>query len=152
MKYQRGVYAVEFAIVGSIFLLLLFSIIEVSRLMYTYNVLHEASRRAARIAVVCQIGDTDIKTMGLFNGENLIPNLTTENLNISYLDESANVATGIDIVLVRADIVNYQHHFLVPGLSRVINSPTFSTYLPRESLGVYHVNEEDLNSGFIDCN
>ena len=152
MKYQRGVYAVEFAIVAGIFFILLFAIIEVGRLMYTYNVLHEASRRAARIAVVCRIDDTDIKTMALFDGANLIPNLTTANLSISYLDEFGNVATGIDIVLVRADIANYQHQFLVPGLSRVINSPTFSAYLPRESLGVYHVEEEDPGSGFIDCN
>ena len=152
MKYQRGVYAVEFAIVAGIFFMLLFAIIEVGRLMYTYNVLHEASRRAARIAVVCQIDDTDIKTMALFNGANLIPNLTTANLSISYLDEFGNAATGIGIVLVRADIANYQHQFLVPGLSRGINSPTFSAYLPRESLGVYHVEEEDPGSGFIDCN
>jgi len=152
MRYQRGVYAVEFAIVAGIFLMLLFAIIEVGRLMYTYNVLHEASRRAARIAVVCQMTDTDIKNMGLFNGANLIPNLSPANLTISYLDKEGDEATGVAIVLVRAEIANYQHEFLVPGLYRVINSPTFSTYLPRESLGVYHVEDEDPGSGYIDCN
>ncbi|WP_299792526.1 TadE/TadG family type IV pilus assembly protein [uncultured Shewanella sp.] len=152
MRYQRGVYAVEFAIVAGVFMILLFAIIEVGRLMYTYNVLHEASRRAARIAVVCQIADTDIKSMGLFNGAELIPNLTPANLTISYLDSEGNDATGIGIKLVRAEIANYQHEFLVPGLYRVINSPTFTTYLPRESLGVYHVEDEDPGSGYIDCN
>ncbi|WP_076411321.1 TadE/TadG family type IV pilus assembly protein [Shewanella sp. UCD-KL12] len=152
MKYQKGVYAVEFAIVGGFFLFLLFAIIEVGRLMFTYNVLHEASRRAARIAVVCQIDDTDISNMALFYGANLIPNLSPSNLTISYLDEAGNTATGIDIALVRADISNYQHQFLVPGLARVINSPTFTTFLPRESLGVYHVDDEDPGSGYIDCN
>lgn len=152
MKYQRGLYAVEFAIVGGLFLMLLFAIIEVGRMMYTYNVLHEASRRAARIAVVCQVNDMDIKSMALFNGNNLIPNLTNANLTISYLDEEGNDATGTDIDLVRAEIVNYQHEFLIPGLSRVMNSPTFSTYLPRESLGVYHVEDVDPGSGYIDCN
>ncbi|ABV36977.1 conserved hypothetical protein [Shewanella sediminis HAW-EB3] len=152
MRFQRGVYAVEFAIVAGVFLMLLFAIIEVGRLMYTYNVLHEASRRAARIAVVCQVTDTDIKNMGLFNGIDLIPNLTPANLTISYLDNEGDEATGMAIVLVRAEIANYQHEFLVPGLYRVINSPTFSTYLPRESLGVYHVEDEDPGSGYIDCN
>jgi len=152
VKYQRGLYAVEFAIVGGLFLMLLFAIIEVGRMMYTYNVLHEASRRAARIAVVCQTTDLDVKNMALFNGDNLIPNLTDANLTISYLDEEGNDATGTDIDLVRAEIVNYQHEFLIPGLSRVMNSPTFSTYLPRESLGVYHVDDEDPGSGYIDCN
>ncbi len=152
MKYQRGIYAVEFAIVGGFFLFLLFAIIEVGRMMFTYNVLHEASRRAARIAVVCQVDDTDISNMALFYGANLIPNLTPANLSISYLDETGNTATGIDIVLVKASISNYQHQFLVPGIARVINSPTFTTFLPRESLGVYHVDDDDTGSGYIDCN
>ncbi|AQS35941.1 TadE-like protein [Shewanella psychrophila] len=152
MRFQKGVYAVEFALVGGFFLILLFAIIEVGRLMYTYNVLHEASRRAARIAVVCQVSDTDIGHMALFYGADLIPNLTTANLSISYLDELGNAATGTNIAMVRADISNYQHQFLVPGMSRAISSPTFSTYLPRESLGVYHVDDEDPGSGYIDCN
>lgn len=152
MRYQKGVYAVEFAIVGGVFLLLLFAVIEVGRLMYTFNVLHEASRRAARLAVVCQIEDSDISNMALFYDSKLIPNLSSGNLTITYIDESGNTATGTNIVLIRADISNYQHDFLIPGFAQVINSPTFTTYLPRESLGVYHVDEDDPGSGFIDCN
>ncbi|RTR38871.1 pilus assembly protein [Shewanella canadensis] len=151
MRYQRGVYAVEFAIVGGLFLMLLLAMLEVGRLMYTYNVLHEASRRAARIAVVCIINDVDIQTMGLFDGVELVPNLTNANLIINYVDTAGDTASGIDIAMVRADIVNYQHQFLIPGFDRIISSPTFTTTLPRESFGVYPVGSSG-KSGLIDCN
>ena len=134
----------EFAIVGSIFLLLLFSIIEIGRLLYTYNVLHEASRRAARLAVVCQV-DSDITNISLFKGAKLIPNLTASNLSITYRDLNGSITTGNDIDMVRAEIINYQHQFLLPGLSLLLNSPNFTTNLPRESLGVYR-------GGTTNCN
>ncbi|WP_299804714.1 TadE/TadG family type IV pilus assembly protein [uncultured Shewanella sp.] len=144
----RGVYAVEFSIVASVFFLFLFSSIEVGRLLYTYNVLHEAARRAARIAVVCQVS-TDIRAKALFNGANLVPNLTNNNLSITYLQLDGSNATdlvyGSDIRLIRAEIINYQHQFLVPGLTQTLNSPTFSATLPRESLGVFKGGTSDCS-------
>ncbi|PKG73781.1 pilus assembly protein TadE [Shewanella sp. GutCb] len=140
MRRIRGIYAIEFSIVASIFFILLFSAIEVGRLLYTYNVLHEATRRAARIAVVCLITD-DTRILGLFNGALLVPNLGIDNLEIRYLDidgtDSIDFTYGSDIKLVRAEIKNYQHQFIVPGLSITLNSPTFASTLPRESLGVF---------------
>lgn len=136
MKPQKGVYTVEFAIVAGVFFILLFSAIEVGRLIYTYNVLQEASRRAARLAIVCQTS-TNIDSLALFNGANLVPNLTADNLDISYLDRGGLAATGADIELVKAEIKNYQHEFWVPGLRMTLNSPVFTTTLPRESLGVF---------------
>ena len=44
---QRGVAAVEFALVVIIFLTLLFGIIELARSMYVFNTLKEVTRRAA---------------------------------------------------------------------------------------------------------
>ncbi|MCE9685376.1 pilus assembly protein [Shewanella sp. AS16] len=139
MKQHKGIYMVEFSIVAGVFFLLLFGAIEVGRLLYTYSVLQEASRRAARLAVVCH-PSTDIDNLALFNGAELVPNLGPSNLVIRYLDKNGNDASapdGSDIYLVRAEIRNYQHQFLVPGLYRTLNSPTFFTTLPRESLGVF---------------
>lgn len=135
MKKQRGVFAVEFALVGGVFLLLLFSVLEIGRLLFTWNVLNEASRRAARLAVVCQEGAA-INTLALFNGAQIVPNLGPENLTISYLTLNGEVTTGVDIDLVRAEITNYQHQLLIPGVMMTLNSPSFATTLPRESLGV----------------
>ncbi|ABZ76836.1 TadE family protein [Shewanella halifaxensis HAW-EB4] len=149
MKHIRGVYAIEFSIVASVFFLVLFSAIEVGRLLYTYNVLHEAARRAARIAVVCQVS-SDIHSQALFNGANLVPNLTNDNLIISYLRLDGTVIEDLVndrgfIRLVRAEVTNYQHQFLVPGLTQTLNSPTFSATLPRESLGVFKGGTSDCS-------
>ncbi|QSX29648.1 TadE/TadG family type IV pilus assembly protein [Shewanella cyperi] len=146
MKKQRGIYVVEFAIVGGVFFVLLFSALEIGRLFYTYSVLQEASRRAARLATVCY-PTTDIDQLALFNGANLIPNLSASNLYFLYLKKDGTAATapdGSDIDLVKAEIRDYRHQFLVPGLYRTLNSPVFSSTLPRESLGVYP-------GGITDC-
>jgi hypothetical protein len=47
---QRGVAAVEFALVAVIFLILLFGILELARSMYLLNTLKEVTRRAANAA------------------------------------------------------------------------------------------------------
>jgi Flp pilus assembly protein TadG len=53
---QRGVAAVEFALVAVVFFTLLFGIIEFARAMYIFNTLQEVTRRAAAAAV-----NTDFK-------------------------------------------------------------------------------------------
>ncbi|WP_076542203.1 TadE/TadG family type IV pilus assembly protein [Shewanella sp. UCD-KL21] len=136
MKRVKGIYSVEFAIVAGVFFLLLFSAIEVGRLLYTYSVLQEASRRAARLAIVCQ-PITNIDNLALFNGAKLVPNLSAANLDISYLSRTGTPVTGADIELVKAEIKDYQFNFWIPGLSINLNSPVFTTILPRESLGVF---------------
>lgn len=51
-RSQRGTFAVEFAIVFPVVLLLLFGIIELARLMYMFNTLQDSTRRAAFLASV----------------------------------------------------------------------------------------------------
>jgi Flp pilus assembly protein TadG len=53
---QRGVAAVEFALIAVVFFTLLFGIIEFARAMYIFNTLQEVTRRAAAAAV-----NTDFK-------------------------------------------------------------------------------------------
>lgn len=144
-----GVYTVEFAIVGSLFFLLFFAAIEIARLMFTWNVLTEVSRRGARLATVCNILEspgvdnqsiiqpTGVASLSSFDGKNMLPNLNANNLQISYLKLNGTQASNFtDIVLVRVEIINYQHELIIPGMSIILNSPSFSTTLPRESLGV----------------
>jgi Flp pilus assembly protein TadG len=157
---QKGVYAVEFAIVGSLFFVLFFAVIEFARVMFTWDVLTEVSRRGARLATVCHVQrqSTDVTSLdfrlinaaatpndvlaaAIFSDADddakMIPNLTPENIKISYLDYAGNTATTFaQISLVRAEIINYQHSMFIPFFSITLNSPSFSTTLPRESLGV----------------
>jgi hypothetical protein len=142
-RRQSGVYTVEFAIVGSLFFFLLLAVIEVGRLLYTWNVLTEASRRSARLATVCDLDQINIEapaslmSAALFNDQNIIQNLTSDNLELDYLTLAGEPAVEFnDIALVRASIVNYQHQMLIPGLELTLNSPSFSSTLYRESLGV----------------
>ncbi len=67
----------------------------------------------------------------------LMPGFSDANLTVNYLDkEGLNSIGWGDIHLVRADISNYQHEFLVPGFTVTLTSPNFASILPRESLGV----------------
>jgi len=139
-------YAVEFAIVGSLFFLFIFAVIEIARLFFVWNVLTEVTRRGARLATVCYFDTTnvtafdDMVSTSLFNDQTMIPNLSSANLQIQYLkSDGAQALTAIDasfIHFVKVDIVNYQHQLLIPGLVLTLDSPTFSTTLPSESLGV----------------
>lgn len=142
-KRQSGIYAIEFAIYGSLFFVLLFAILELGRLFFVWNVLTEATRRGARLATVCHLDQTavtaytDMLNTALFNNVTITPNLSSANLNIDYLGLNGTPATDFNSIrLVRATITNYQHQLLIPGLAMTLNSPSFSTTLPRESLGV----------------
>lgn len=143
---QQGLYAVEFAIIGSLFFLLLFAVLEIGRLFFVWNVLTEVTRRGARLATVCYLDTSsivafdDMISTALFNDNAIIPNLSSSNLQIHYLmDDGTQVLSSVDanfINFVKVDIINYQHQLLIPGLFLTLDSPSFSTTLPSESLGV----------------
>ena len=151
-KNKKGVYSVEFAIVAAVFFILLFAVIECARLMYTWNVLTEVSRRSARLATVCQVSTasspfspTSPAVLNAATFDQSLIRITPENVDISYLNFNGAAATSFaEIRLVRAEIVNYQHSLLIPFFFITLNSPSFSTTLPAESLGV-------TRYGYTDC-
>jgi len=138
IKKQRGLFAVEFAIVGAVFLTAMFMVIEFGRVLYTWNVLDEITRRGARLAAVCPIGS------GIFDRSSLLPDLEEGHLKISYLraDGSAipspdaeNPTLGNEIVFVRAEINEYEYQAVFP-INLLFVAPAFETTHPAESLGV----------------
>ena len=54
---QTGTTTVEFAIIASVMFMILFGVIEFGRVMFTANALAESTRRGARLAAVCPVGD-----------------------------------------------------------------------------------------------
>lgn len=147
MNRQAGVTTVEFAIIGALMLVMLFSVIEVGRAMFVLNALGESTRRAARMATVCPINDPAIKEVGLFNapgggtGTRIIGGLTDANFALEYLDGSGNVVASPaanfgQIQFVRTRIVGFQHQMLIPFMNYLFTTPEFATTLRRESLGV----------------
>jgi hypothetical protein len=143
---QGGLYIVEFAIVGFAALLILFGSLEVARMMFTVNVLEEATRRGARVAAVCTLNNPAIAEATIFSNDgatsSILPNLTPANVDIQYLSGTgapiADTSGGnyYDIEFVRVQIVNYEHTMILPGLDLTFETRGYPTTIPRESLGV----------------
>ncbi|HEY0721815.1 MAG TPA: TadE family protein [Gammaproteobacteria bacterium] len=147
IRSQRGAHTVEFAVVGSMFFVLLFAAIEFGRLMFVWNTLDETSRRGARVAAVCPINSAAIKRVALFDtpgssgSSPLLPDLSEANIYIDYLDAAGTslsdpASSYLDIAYVRSSVINYHHHLIIPFFTQELVLPPFTTVLPRESLGV----------------
>ena len=140
-RRQSGLATVEFAVVAAAFLVILFGAIEMSRLLFTWNALGAITQRGARLAAVCPPDDPAVRRVAAFRGagdaSGLLPGLSEENLEISYLDEHlADTGGAFPIRFVRARIVDYRHRAIIPFVSgTLLPSPEFSTTLPAESLG-----------------
>ncbi len=144
---QKGTSTVEFAIVGALFFTVLFGVAEVARALYVWNALAEATRRGARIAAVCPVNHSAIRRVAVFDnatgGGNspVVGGLNSGNIRLEYVDANGVVVADpvgnfSQIRYVRVAIVGYQHRFLVPFFSRLMNVPPLETTLPRESLGI----------------
>lgn len=141
MKRQRGTSTVEFALVATLFFILLFGVIEFGRLFFVWNTLNEGTRRGARVAAVSAMNDGAIANVAIFNspsgsGTPVLPGLDTGNVEVVYLDENGAVTTSAAAVrFVQVAITGYQHSFMVPLVYSTFTVPEFRTTLPRESLG-----------------
>ena len=132
---QRGAAIVEFAIVVMLFFALLVGIVEMGRVLFTWNSAVEATRRGARMAVVTNPGNA----AAIRNEMRVImPDLADGQISITYQPNGCTVA---DCDYVTVGIVSYTVTPLLipPVLGGVpiglLALPPFSTTLTRESLG-----------------
>jgi hypothetical protein len=144
---MRGVYVVEFAVVGLLLFILLFGALEMGRLLFTVNTLNESVRRGARLAVVCNIQDPEILRKAVFANTSstvstLIGNLDTTDLVLRYFDQNGAQITDpspsggfSQIRFVQVSIENFPFHLMIPVLGGDILLQPFRALLPRESLG-----------------
>jgi Flp pilus assembly protein TadG len=137
---QRGLAAVEFAIVGSVLFMVLFGVLEFGRALFVANALAESTRRGARVAAICPVGDARPAQVAIFaNGDGvsgIAPTLTI----VSYLDQAGAtladpMANYASINYVRVRIVGYTQQMLIPYAMTSFLMPQFSATLPIESLG-----------------
>lgn len=160
IKTQRGAAMVEFAIIASLFFMILFGIIEFGRAFFTYNTLVEATRRGARVAAVCPASTdaiTMVKQATIFNATpgdtetTGLLGLTTADIKVSYLPADANPSESITtplaansatydtIAFVQVEILNLNNsniiNLIIPGVSVAFPVPPIVTTLPSESLG-----------------
>jgi Flp pilus assembly protein TadG len=137
MKKIRGSYMVEFAIVGSLLMMLLFGCLEFGLVTFSMAALNEGTRRAARLAAVCPLNDPKITSAVNFMGVYGFNPAT--NVLVSYLDASGATLTAPTVgtvYYVEVQVQNYTIPLVIPGLSQSITSPSFAVTLPAESLGL----------------
>lgn len=141
---QTGTTTVEFAIVASVMFVLVFGVIEFGRALFVANALDESTRRGARLAAVCPVGDPMPAQTAILAGADgvsmISPDLTVANVAIAYLDVNgapvANPAINLAAIrYVRTSIVNYQQQMLIPFIMPSFLMPSFAATLPAESLG-----------------
>lgn len=122
---QSGAAAVEFAVVGAVFFVMLLGAIEMSRLLWTWNAAGEATRLGARMAVVCDLNDPAIKT----RMRSMLAALESEHITLTYLP---NGCTDANCQTVRVTLAGYTHQPIIPFVPMSIPIPPFQTTLPRE--------------------
>lgn len=93
---QRGVVAVEAGILATVFFLLVFGIIEIARLMFLWNTLSAATRRAATaVAAAPLAGDhSALLDAAAFDGVPLTdPQIGGSHLRVAYLNTAREPVT-----------------------------------------------------------
>jgi Flp pilus assembly protein TadG len=136
VKNERGAALVEFAIGATVFLTVMFCVIEFGRALWTHNALSDAARRGARYAVNHPATDADaVKNVVVYGDpaggtKPLVDSLTTSNVQVQYTN------FGLAQGTVSVKIVNYQFQFVLPVVSTTINMPAYNTTLTGENAGL----------------
>lgn len=125
---QSGAAAVEFAIVASVFLVLIIGMMEMGRMLFYWNAAVEATRLGARTAAVCDVNAAIIKTK-MHAMLNVLP---ASAITVSYTPPACTVQ-DCKYVTVSIDsgvsVATY-----IPGVPLALTLPAMSTTLPRESM------------------
>lgn len=144
---QKGAETVEFAMIALLFFAFLFAIIEFSRALFVWNALTEATRRGARMAVICPFGSPRPAQVALFGDYKgalvetspIIAGLKPHMVNVSYFKDDGITPTADQTLIkfAQVSIKDYTHTLIIPlGWGGTIGAPEFKTTLPTESLGV----------------
>ena len=142
---ERGAALVEFAIAATVFLTVMFAVIEFGRILWVHNALTDAARRGARYAVFqcnptqasCPGSGTSIdriKKVVVYGDPNggtqpLLENMTTSNVTVSYSNFALDGGT------VTVGIQNYKFNVVLPLIVKSVDMPNYTTTLTGENAG-----------------
>jgi Flp pilus assembly protein TadG len=134
MKGQRGVAAVEFALVSAIFFTMLLGVIEMGRLLWTWNAATEATRLGARIAIVCDPYTS--KAMIVDHMRTRLPTLEEGKVIITYQGQNPpaddNMCDSGNCKAVNVKLTGYTHDTIIPFVPLSLTLPPFSTTQRKE--------------------
>ncbi len=135
-KNERGSTLVEFAIGATVFLTVMFAVMEFGRALWVHNALSDAARRGARYAVVNSAADVNkVKNVVVYGDPDggtkpLVDNLSAANVNVTYSNFGLSDGTAT------VKITNYQFQFVIPIVSTAIQMSSYATTLTAESAGL----------------
>lgn len=138
---EQGAALVEFAIVATVFLTVMFGVIEFGRMFWTHNALRDAARNGVRYAAIRKndaAGMQAVKNMVVYGNPNpaagaqpIVPGLSTSNVSLEYQNYGGVLLSSRATV----SITNYQFQFSVPLVGGTMTMPAYRTSLPGESAG-----------------
>lgn len=153
-KNERGTTIAEFAVVATVFFIIIIGIIEFGRLLYTHNALTDATRRGARFAALHKEAEEELVqrevvygARGEFDEEGnplstpLINGLTMDMVEVDYLGKPLNedgtlrTSYGTNLGTATVTIKDYKYDLLIPLIGRQLTLPAYSTTLTAESAG-----------------
>ncbi|MGH9969442.1 MAG: TadE/TadG family type IV pilus assembly protein [Pyrinomonadaceae bacterium] len=133
---ERGATLVEFAIGATVFLIVMFAVIEFGRALWVHNALTDAARRGARYAVCHSQADAPAVVNVVIYGNPaggtnpVVNDLTTANVQVDYSEFGLSGGTAT------VSITGYQFQFVLPLVSPSIAMPNYKTTLTAESAGL----------------
>lgn len=133
---ERGSTLVEFAIGVTIFLTVMFAVLEFGRALWVHNALTDAARRGARYAALhTAASSANVKNVVVFGneagtGNPMVNNLSAANVNVDYSGFGLNAGT------VTVSITDYQFQFVIPIVGTTITMPSYKTTLTAECAGL----------------
>lgn len=146
-RRQQGLHTTEFALVGMLFFVLLFGVIEFGRALFVWNALTEATRRGAQRAAICPVNHPSIAKITIFNApaatstdSPVVSGLSASNVTVDYLNQAGTVLLDPSgsysaIRSVRVSLTGYHLPLMIPFFNLDLPAPPFATTVPRESLG-----------------
>jgi Flp pilus assembly protein TadG len=132
---EEGASLMEFAIAATVFLTVLFAIVEFGRALWVHNALSDAARRGARYAVLHKAADIDdVKKIVVYGDLTettpLLENFSTGNVDVIYDNFKLDGGT------VRVSVHDYDFQLILPLLVSSIRMPNYTTTLTGESVGL----------------
>jgi len=132
---EEGASLLEFAIAATVFLTVLFAVVEFGRALWVHNALSDAARRGARYAVLHKATDIeDVKKIVVYGDLTettpLLENFSTGNVDVVYDGFKLDGGT------VSVSVHDYDFQLILPLLVSTIRMPNYTTTLTGESVGL----------------
>jgi hypothetical protein len=134
---SEGSTLVEFAIGATVFLTLIFGLLEFSHMLLIHNALEDAVRRGARTAVIRgESGAGAVKNVVVYGDAQggtkpIVHGLTPGHVKVDYFNHGVNLDGKVTV-----SITDYKFKFIVPLFGIDIPMPVYTVTLPSESAGV----------------